>query len=361
MYPKVAVQIITYANGDAERADARALLASLQAVDYPKDAWCIVVIDNPSPHGTMREYIRTAWIAEAGKTLPQVFLVENDRNTGFAGGHSDGLPASFAWGAEYVYLLNQDARVEPTFLRNVVQVAETQSNAALVQSSLVLAQDPALLNSRGNALQYLGFGFCLGYKERIDAPHDNTPVFYASGAAVLIRRSAIETIGFFEPSYFMYHEDVDLSWRARLAGYEIAYAKDSVVAHRYEFSRSVKKFYWMERNRHLTNLTHEEVRTILVFLPMMLVMEFGTFLFALRSGWWREKLRAWSHFFRPSTWTYIRAQRKEIRNIRTVTDREILAHMCGAITNQDIQNPLLTYVVNPMLRAYFVFARWILR
>lgn len=179
-------------------------------------------------------------------------------------------------------------------------------------------------------------------------------MFYASGAGVLIRSSILDGIGgMFEPLYFMYHDDVDICWRAQLAGFDIGFADESVVYHRYEFSRSMKKFFWMERNRHLTNLCNYRVRTLLVIAPAMLVMEFGTLLFAFRSGWWKEKLRSWAFFMQPSTWRYIRTRRALIRALRTRTDREMMEHMVGIITAQEVEHPIVTHIVNPVFSVYF--------
>lgn len=187
-------------------------------------------------------------------------------------------------------------------------------------------------------------------------------MFYASGAGMLIRSSIIDQIGgMFEPSYFMYHDDVDISWRARLAGFDIGFADDSVVYHRYEFSRSMKKFFWMERNRHLTNLCNYEIGTLLLIAPPMIVMEIGTLFFAFRSGWWKEKLRSWAFFGKRSTWQYIIERRLLIRSLRVRSDRDMLEHMTGVITAQETENPIMNFVVNPVMNAYFWALKQIVR
>jgi GT2 family glycosyltransferase len=178
-------------------------------------------------------------------------------------------------------------------------------------------------------------------------------MFYASGAGVLIRTTILEKIGgLFNSIYFMYHEDLDLCWRSRLAGYDIALAQDSIIFHRYEFSKSIKKFYWMERNRHLTNLACYRWRTLLCLAPLYLIMELGTLLFAMRSGWGKEKMRSWAHLFKLSTWQWIRHRRKRINGFRKISDRKLLNHVTGVILNQEVEQPFLTNVVNPVCQAY---------
>lgn len=355
--PKVAIQIITYMNGEDARRDLDALFVSLCAVEYPRDAWRLVLVDNPSSFGNASQYLREVWMPESGKSLPEITMLEQGENTGFAGGHSAGYHASRAWGAEYIYLLNQDAVVDPHFLSHAVAYAVQHPRVALVQSCLVLQSEPMLLNSCGNALQYLGFGFCLGYRCPIAQYATDIPMFYASGAGVLIRAKVLEHIGFFEPEYFMYHEDVDISWRARLTGYTIGYAPESVVAHRYEFSRSIAKFYWMERNRHLTNLVNYHWGTLLMIFPAVVVMELGTLVFSIKSGWGKEKIRSWCYFFHYQTWKEIYQRRARVQALRCVKERDIVSAMCGVIVHQDVNNPLLTRVVNPVLHKYFCFLR----
>ena len=358
MFPKVAVQILTYGNSETEREIVQKLFESLCEVIYPKDSWCLVVIDNPSPRGNMREHLRSVWLPESEGRLPKVFVIEREENNGFAGGHMTGLEISRGWNPDFLYLLNQDTVVDPNFLSKIVEYADAHPNAAVLQSRLMLEQDRARLNSEGNALHYLGFSFSIGSHE-VYQPHrvPNLPVFCASGAAVLVRMSVIEKIGLFTPEYFLYHEDVDLSWRARIAGYDIAVVEDSIVYHHYEFLRSIGKVYLMERNRHLTNLVNYEWKTLIAIAPVALVMEIGTFFFALRSGWGKQKIRSWWFFALPTTWSWIRKSRRRVTAFRKVRDADLLPLMCGVVTNQNIANPLLDRVVNPVTTLYLRFLR----
>lgn len=361
MPPKVAVIYLTY-NTPASAVDIPDCFKTLEQVDYPKDRWHIVIVENPSKHGQSYPMIERDWKPKCGTTLPEMTIIPNQKDLGFAGANNVGLQAAKAWGADYIYLLNQDAIVDPAFLWRIVQFAESHPNAAVIQSRIMLKQAPELLNAQGNALHFLGFGFSDGYRETPEAAKQHPlPMFYASGAGVLIRVGATNVIGLFETSYYMYHEDVDVSWRSRLAGFDVAYCEDSVIYHHYEFSKSIKKFYWMERNRHLTNLINYKVPTLLLMIPAALVMEFGTVIFAIKSGWWREKLRAWGHFFKPSTWMFISRRRQGVAAFRKRSDTEILSHMVGVIINQEVANPIMVYVVNPLMHLYFRLLKQIVK
>ena len=85
----------------------------------------------------------------------------------------------------------------------------------------------------------------------------------------------------------MYHEDLDLGWRMKLLGYNNIVAKTSVVYHSYEFSRSIKKYYYMERNRFIVMFQNYKLGTILLILPVLVIMEMGLLLFSLSNGFFK--------------------------------------------------------------------------
>jgi GT2 family glycosyltransferase len=344
------VQLLFYARPGIWE-EINGALGSLERVSYPRDRWRLVIVNQPSDFADTSGYLREHWMSKSGRSLPEIRLVENDRNTGFAGGHQQALAAAEAYRPDFLYLLNADAAVEPDFLSTIVRQAQEYPRQAVIQSRLMLAAEPHLLNSRGNALHFLGFGYCLGYRQPFRGPERRAEggFFYASGAGALIRLSALEKIGgLFDPQFFLYHEDVDLSWRARLAGYEIGYCEASVVAHRYEFLRSVEKMYFMERNRLFTLFSNYRVRTLLLLSPLLLLSELGVLVLALWNGWGGKKVQAWRFFFRPSVWRSLRRRRQMVRRLRKASDRHILESMSGRIEYQG-RSSLLCSLANPLL------------
>lgn len=367
MNPRAVVQIITYRTEGIE-AELDELFNSLATVRAPEGGWLLAVIDQPSALGNLREYLDRKVKPRSGIDLPEVICVYNDENPGFAGGHMKLYDAIRHRNPEFVYLLNQDAYVDSNFLTSIVQHAESNPDTAIVQSRIMRAQAPDQYNSAGNAMHFLGFGFSLANGEvrnaslTVEQQRGGLPMFYASGAGAMLRTSAFNVVGdMFVPSYFMYHEDLDVCWRARLAGFGVGYADDSVVYHRYEFSRSTKKFFWMERNRHLTNLCNYKIGTLVLIALPMFVMEIGTLFFAFQSGWWKEKLRSWGFFWRRSTWKYVYDRRRFVRSIRTRSDREMLQNMVGVVVSQEVESKIMTRVVNPMLSAYFSVLKAVVR
>ncbi|MFH1253131.1 MAG: glycosyltransferase family 2 protein [Candidatus Uhrbacteria bacterium] len=349
-YPKVVVQILLYATSPEE---IDKLFSSLEKVDYPKSDWQLVVWKSFLADSVNGDYFCKTWLPKSGLTLPEIIFFNSPTNPGFAGGHVEASNLTKDWSPDYLYLLNDDAWVAPDFLSKAVAVAEENPRAALVQS-LVMMDNGEQINSIGNAMHFLGFGFSLGHRQRLEELKNDLPMFYPSGAGLLVRTKVLEKIGgLFDPDYFMYHEDLDLGWRARLAGFDILLDPESKIFHHYEFSRSIKKFYLMERNRHLTNLANYKWPTLLLILPAALIMELGTLVFSFKSGWWKEKLRSGVYFFRPATWQRIFKRRALIKNLRAKTDREMLKFIAGVIVNQEVDNSLMNNLVNPVLNFYF--------
>lgn len=356
--PKVVVQILLYATPPEEIDN---LFSSLEKVDYPKEAWKLVVWKSFLAGSINGDYFCKTWLPKSGQTLPEIVFFNSDTNFGFAGGHMAAQVLTRDWQPDYLYLLNDDASVTTDFLTKIVAAAEINPQAALIQS-LVMLDDKEKINSFGNAMHFLGFGFSLGHNQILKDFKNNLPMFYPSGAGLLVKTSVLEKIGgLFDPNYFMYHEDLDLGWRTRLAGYEILLVPGSKIFHHYEFSKSIKKFYLLERNRHLTNLVNYKWPTLLLLAPAALVMELGTLVFSFKSGWWKEKLRSYLFFLRPATWQWVFRRRAMVKKFWVKTDREMLINMTGIITNQEVNNFVMAKIVNPIMNFYFQILKKVVR
>lgn len=308
-----------------------------------------IMIDDHSPDDS-GDIVRQRW--------PWVEVTRLERNLGFAGANNVGMRKALDWGADYVYLLNQDTEVASDFLVEAVRLAEAEPDAGSVQSLLLLHPDRELVNSWGNAIHFLGFGYSLGYRRpRSEVGEEPRTIIYPSGAAVLLRAAALRQVGLFDEALFMYHEDLDLGWRLRLNGWKNRLAPRSVVWHKYEFSRSISKFYFMERNRYLVLFQNLRLWSILVLAPWLVLSEFGLFLLALQGGWWREKLKVYAYFFQPGTWQDISNKRLSIGRIRKVGDRSIVRPFVSVISFQDVTGPFTEYVANPLTRLLW----WVIR
>ena len=341
--PAVAVVLTTFEAG--KYLDE--LVASLQVQTYPRERWRLIVVDNGPEPGV------AAWFARHAPTAR--VLVPGD-NLGYAGGNALGMREGLAGGAEHVVIVTQDTHVEPDFLHALVAVAEAHPDAGAVQPKLLRrdAEGTTVLHSRGNELHYLGVGFVGGDGEP-DRTLDVRPIAYASGAGVLYRASALREVGTLDPALFMYHEDSDLGWRLRLAGWEILLAPDAVMHHDYDFDRPAwtRKFYYVERNRLLNLLTHYHAATLLLLAPALIVFEPISLLYAARRGWMAERFAVYGYFLRPSTWRYMVAKRRSVQALRRRRERELVRYFSSRFTFGPVATPLVRGVLDPLFHAYW--------
>ena len=328
-----------------------ALLASL-AADPPEGyRRRVLVVDNASTDAT-RDLLGAA----------DVTLIPSAENLGFGAANNLGAATAIAQGADYLVLLNPDTAVTPGWLPPLLRDLAENPALACVQPRIMQGDRPERINSLGNRVHYLGFGYTDGH----DGPWrggDSAPLrpaTYASGCACVFRASDFERIGGFDPRFFLYHEDQDLGWRLRLAGKTIAVDARSVVHHYYEFERDPGKFYYLERNRWVFLLSHFETRTLLLVLPALLVMELGTWIYCLARGLAAQKARAVRDLARRKTRRWIRAKRALSLRTRRRRDRDLAPFLEGRLPFGPIQNPLFRRVADPLLGFYWrAVRRWV--
>lgn len=224
--------------------------------------------------------------------FPKVEIIVNTENSGFAGGNNIGIKKAISDKSEYIMLLNPDTIIDRDCLKNLTDKA---SKDTILQPLILLTLDGKntnLINTTGGHLNFLGFSYCSDYKkERRTAKEKDIAI--ASGAAVLMPTNILEEIGMFDESFFMYHEDVDLFWRARLAGFNIRLIPDSVVWHKYSFSKNKKKMFYADRNRLIFLHKNFSLKYRMLVSPAFLINEILMFLYSLLSGWPKEKVSAW--------------------------------------------------------------------
>lgn len=341
---KVAIAIVTYNSAD-KLPDC---LASLAKQDFPEEQLDLIVVDNNSLDNSL-ELLNKSFISAR--------IIKNSDNLGFAQANNQAYDLARQLGDDYLVLLNDDTIVQPDWLSNLISLAESDEKIAAVQAKLLLWPEKKLINSYGNALTFLGFGYCDQYRQpdKIGRPIE---VPYASGAAVAIKLSALEKIGLFDDALFMYHEDVDLGWRLRLIGYKIMLEPKAVVYHKYSFAKASYKYYYMERNRLYVAIKNFRLATLILFSPAGLVMEIGLLFYAVKNGWLKEKITGYGWLIKNCG--RILAKRRMMQNLRLAGDREILGLFSASIKFQDINNPILAIFVNPLMEGYFWLAKLVI-
>ncbi|MBT5808714.1 glycosyltransferase family 2 protein [Candidatus Uhrbacteria bacterium] len=348
MLPKVAIIYLSYNS----KPYIDEVFSSLKQLNYPKERLEIIAVDNDSSDGS----------ADIFREMDGITFFGSKDNLGFAAGNNLGINHALLENVDYVYLLNADAKLHSEAILEAVRLAESDEKIGSVQSLMMLWKQPEILNSTGGMVHFLGFGFVKGNGSLWQSDiADGSEITYASGAAVLYRASTLRKVGLLDPFLFLYHEDLELGWRIRLTGQKNVLSTKSIAYHDYEFRRSIKKFYWMERNRILVHFSHLQWKTLLLLTPFLIGLEIGLFVFAIKGGWIKEKLLVYRALLSPSSWKYVARKRVESRAIRSVTDKEIVSLFTGKIAHQETSSFVVDKIANPMLAGVWWGVRKIIR
>jgi GT2 family glycosyltransferase len=299
---RASVILVSYNSWPDLQACLESLLRSLSGDDE------VIVVDNSPQDGTL-QLIESHY--------PWVRGVRSSENDGYGGGNN--LGAQYAQG-QYLVFLNPDTTVEPGWLAALVRTLETDPTIGLATSKILLLHDPQHINTCGNKLHLSGLTLCRGLGQSQSTFNSLEVVSAVSGAAFIIRRDLYDALRGFDETFFMYMEDTDLSWRARLLGYRSMYVPDSLVYHDYALCLGPRKTFYQERNRYLMLLKSLRWRTLFLLLPALFLAELVTWGFALMRdrGHLGNKIQAYVWIGRH--WRVIRAQRQQIQSNRQVPD-----------------------------------------
>ena len=236
--PDVSVIVLNY-NG---RPWLKPCLDAL-AAQTGAPAFEVIVVDNASADGSA-DYVR--------EHFPDVRVHEAGGNLGFSGGNNAG--ARLARGRLLVFL-NNDTVAAPDWLRRLAGALDERPGFGFGTSRIVFADNPAVVDSAGDGYLFAGGAFKRGYGQRADDYAESREVFGACGCAMVMKRELFEAVGGFDPAFFIFYEDVDLSYRAQLRGARCWYAADAVVHHAGSGTmgrQSVRAVYYGQRNLEWT-------------------------------------------------------------------------------------------------------------
>ncbi len=200
-------------------------LPSVVATDYPDLE--IILADNASTDGS------ADWVAA---TFPEVKIVRHPENWAFSRGNNAAIPHATG---RYILLLNNDVEVPPGWLHPLVAVMETEPDVAAVQPKLLQYHQRDHFEYAGGAggfLDRFGYPFTRGRLfftlEKDDGQYDDArDVDWATGAALLLRRTALDEVGLLDERFVMHMEEIDLCWRLRRHGYRVRVEPKSQVYH----------------------------------------------------------------------------------------------------------------------------------
>ncbi len=257
--PNVSVIVLTVL-GATHLPDC---LSSLRAQTYPAERREIIVVDNASaddPTGAIRQY------------YPDARIIRNATNVGFAVANNIGAKAATG---KYVVFLNDDTRVHPDWLRELVGTAVRHD--AVSVGSRMLSWDGRLIDFAGASVNFEGKGFQVDIGQPEAGRHmDERPLLFACGGAMLVRRDVFLETGGWDEAAFAYYEDVELGWRFWLLGYDVWFSPRSIVYHKHHGTwgrwPSPPRLRLYERNSLRILYTHLERETLVRVLPAALLL-----------------------------------------------------------------------------------------
>jgi GT2 family glycosyltransferase len=338
-----SLSVVTVAHNSREKLSRTlpALLRELRADDE------LIVVDNGSADGTP---------ALVRELAPEARLIETGANLGFAAASNSGAEVA---SGELLLLLNPDAIPEDGF-REAIERPLRHGRCWAAWMGLVTAGSGALVNTAGGVVHFTGIAWAGGAgRPRASAPGAPREVGFLSGACLAMPLARWRELGGVPASFFLYHEDVDLSLRLRLRGERIGIEPTAVVDHDYEFEKGPEKWKRLERNRWAVLVRDYPAPLLVLIVPALLATELAVLVAAIGGGWARQKLAAWAGTLRDLP--RLLRERRAIQATRRISAGEFARGLVA-----ELDSPYLGWVArsSPLrwaLRGYWAVVLRLLR
>jgi GT2 family glycosyltransferase len=338
--PTLSVLIVSWNSREDLERTLPALLAELEDDDQ------VIVVDNDSADGTPEAVVAMA---------PGAEMVRMGRNAGFAAACNEA--ADRARG-DLLVILNPDAAPLAGF-GEAIRRPWVEGRGWAAWQALVADRGGTSINSAGNPVHFTGIVWAGGHGRPIAEAPPPVEVPALSGACLAISRNAWEEAGGFPESFFLYHEDVDLSLRLRLAGGRLGVEPAAVVDHDYEFGSRQHKWRWLERNRWACLIRVYPASLLLLLGPALLATELALIPAAAAAGWGRQKAAAYADVLR---WLpRLLRERREVQAKRVVGVAEFASWLTPDLDSPFIPPLARSGPVRAALRGYWWVVRLILR
>ena len=276
----------------------------------------VIVVDNGSSDDSVN-FIR--------ENYQNVRVVCLDENRGFTGGNYAGFEVAQG---QFIALLNNDTRVEPAWLGELVSAMQAQSDVGICASRIII-DGTELIDSVGDLFTTAFSGTKVGHLQ--SASLFNTPHVVHGGcaAAILYRRSMLDQIGFLDDDFFFNHEDTDLNMRAWLSGWKCEYVPGAIVHHKVSATvgdLSDTSVYYFARNNVWVWIKNVPIGSLLCNLPQRIVYELSAVgFFCIKKGKWRSFIKG--KFAAVIKIPAMLIKRKKIQKMVKLKHCEIAAHL----------------------------------
>lgn len=265
-----------------ETKSTNTCVASVAQLSHPGFRLQCLIVDN----GSVKPYV----LPKQFRNSKQFSVIRSDANLGFTGGNNLGIHHAVEHNnSQYIFLLNSDTTIHKKALEKLLQHAEANPQVGILNPKIYFSpgkefhHDSYQVSDRGSVLWFAGGTVDWRHLtathrgvDEVDRGHFDQvrDSDFATGCAMLIRREVLEKVGFLDKRYFLYFEDVDLSLRAKKAGYTIQYFPDAVVWHDNAGSSggsgSPTHLYYQQRNRYLLAVAHGTPAVIPTVLRLQL-------------------------------------------------------------------------------------------
>ena len=317
--PLVYIIVINY-NGEEY---LKTCLSSIEKQTYPN--YKTIVIDNASTDNS-EEYIK--------EYFPKITFIQAERNLGFAEGNNLAIKKALEKKAAYVFLVNNDTEFEIDLVEKLIKTAESDDSIGIVGPAVFDLKNKKSLQEMGMAIDK--FGYALALKNLTD----RDCVFFVSGCAMMIKSELILRMGFFDESYFMFAEDLDICWRSILTGYKIIVNENAKIYHASggsisggvvkssSYRTNAQRVFLREKNTVRTLMKNYDFSNLIKIVPFYVALLFFETIFwscILKPDISKNLFKAifWNIKMLPDTFN----QRAVVQNLRKIKDEELMIKM----------------------------------
>ena len=340
MRPTLSVLIVAWNSREELGRTLPALLPELGEGDE------LIVVDNDSTDGTPEAVAQLA---------PAARVIRAGGNVGFAAGCNRGAERA---AGDLLVVLNPDAAPRPGW-GEAIRRPWVEERGWAAWQALVADGEGTTINSAGNPVHFTGIVWAGRHGMPIAAAPPAGEVAALSGACLAVPRETWEGARGFPERFFLYHEDVDLSLRLRLAGGILGIEPGAVVDHDYEFGAREHKWRWLERNRLAFLIRVYPPGLLALLAPALLLTELALVPAAIAAGWGRQKLAAIGEVL---GWLpRLLRERRQVQAARTVTTAEFAAWLTPDLDSPFIPAAARSAPARIALRAYWRAVRSLLR
>jgi GT2 family glycosyltransferase len=226
--PKIGIVLLNY-NGYKDTIEC---IRSLNNINYKNHV--IIIVDNASTDNSFE-------ILEKNINK-NCFLIQSEKNNGFANGNNIGIKKALSMNCDYVILLNNDTLVHKDFINEMIKCYSLYENVGLVSSKMLFYPESKKVWFGGGSFNDKKFIVTHQYYENEDNYEDSIrEISFATACCLMISRNVIENVGLLPEEYFMYFEDVDYCYNVILNGYKIIYNPNAKIYHKANSSTKKEK------------------------------------------------------------------------------------------------------------------------